>query len=46
MADILPDGSFQGYSNTCKKCGKTIKVNFQGDEIEFHECLTQSGESL
>lgn len=42
MAEILPDGSFQGYSSICSKCKKTIKVNFQGNELESHQCIELS----
>lgn len=38
MAEELPDGTSQGYANYCQKCGKTISVNIQGNEIGHHEC--------
>lgn len=41
MGEILPDGSVGGYAGYCRKCGKQIKVNIQGDEIGGHECLTE-----
>lgn len=37
MAEILPDGTMQGYYNICKDCGKTIEVNMQGTPIN-HKC--------
>lgn len=37
MAEILPDGTMQGYYNICKNCGKEIEVNMQGTPIN-HKC--------
>lgn len=37
MAEILPDGTMQGYYNICEYCGKTIEVNMQGNPIN-HKC--------
>lgn len=39
MGDILPDGSIQGHSKYCSRCGKTILANIQGDEMGSHECF-------
>jgi len=37
MAEILPDGTMQGYYNICKNCGKTIEVNMHGTPLN-HKC--------
>ena len=37
MAEILPDGTMQGYFNYCPKCKNTIEVNMQGTPIN-HKC--------
>ena len=37
MAEILPNGTLQGYSNICPECKKTIQVNMQGTPIN-HKC--------
>lgn len=37
MAEILPNGTLQGYSNICPDCKKTIQVNMQGTPIN-HKC--------
>lgn len=37
MAEILPDGTMQGYFNYCPKCKKTIEVNMQGTPRN-HKC--------
>lgn len=42
MGEILPDGSIQGYSGYCPKCGEVIKTNMQGDEMGTHECCPMS----
>lgn len=38
MGEILPDGSIQGYTGICQKCGKNISVNMQGNNI-YNQCL-------
>lgn len=37
MAEILPDGTMQGYYNICPNCKKTIEVNMQGTPLN-HKC--------
>ena len=37
MAEILPDGTMQGYYNICENCGKEIEVNMQGTPMN-HQC--------
>ena len=37
MAEILPDGTMQGYYNTCDKCGKTISELEFKPLIRFHK---------
>jgi len=39
MGEILPDGSIQGYFNTCEYCGEEIEVNIQGNSS--HICVEQ-----
>ena len=41
MGEILPDGSIQGYFNSCPKCGKDMEVNIQGDSMG-HECMDEN----
>lgn len=41
MAEILPDGTMQGYYNICKNCGKEIEVNMQGTAIN-HRCKVKN----
>lgn len=38
MGEILPDGSIQGYTGRCDKCGKSIETNMQGNSLENHVC--------
>ncbi len=38
MAEILPDGSFGGYTGYCQMCNVEIKVNIQGNELGVHYC--------
>ena len=45
MAEILPDGSFGGYTGYCQFCSAEIKTNIQGNEIGQHECL-KTGDSV
>lgn len=42
MGEILPDGTIGGYSNYCPKCGKTISVNEQGNELGKHDCIMKT----
>lgn len=37
MAEILPDGTLQGYSTTCPTCKSTVSCNMQGDIMD-HKC--------
>jgi len=49
MADELPDGTKQGYSTICPKCGETVPCNAQGtiynhpcaNPIKCEECTTE-----
>lgn len=38
MAEILPDGSFQGYRGYCPVCKKEVSMNMQGEILEEHIC--------
>lgn len=44
MAEILPDGSFGGYTGYCQKCKKEISTNIQGNEIGVHYCSPEKEE--
>lgn len=39
MGEILPDGTYQGYSGYCSKCGSRVETNIQGNEIGSHDCI-------
>lgn len=39
MAEELPDGTRQGYTGYCEKCGLPISTNIQGNPIGKHDCV-------
>jgi len=43
MGEILPNGKVQSYyAKICKRCGKEIRVNFQGAEMTTHACVVRT----
>ena len=46
MGEELPDGTIQGYSRLCEKCGEEISCNIQGNTSQKCELIeTPSWES-
>jgi len=45
MAEILPDGSMQGYSGYCPRCKEVVAMNIQGDILN-HVCKVRPVDTL
>jgi hypothetical protein len=41
MGEELPDGTIQGYSRLCEKCGEEISCNIQGNTSQKCSCLKE-----